>query len=252
MFSGKYGPFANIMLVLTVLSTVFSAVLMRAVGRVSQWTYLADDTPNFVVTAASRALAIVLIVLAFIFIDKSNYRWFLVPAAIFAFLMTLLIVWFDRLRRAHFCKVPLLNEDGSQKKGWFGSPKFRTVVIGSENNMKVQAAAAYRKFGAGSLCKFLSGYGQNELNNAEAIWTKETLAKIGSKMTMLLIGIFLCAVMALYLAASVLEVHQRPAPISGIERQPQSSASRNVSSAARALGLPATLTERADDVIETG
>jgi hypothetical protein len=37
---------------------------------------------------------------------------------------------------------------------------------------------------------------------------------------MLLIGILLCGVMALYLAASVVEVHQRPAPISAIQKQP--------------------------------
>jgi hypothetical protein len=85
-------------------------------------------------------------------------------------------------------------------------------VIGSENNMKEQAAAAYHKFGAGSLCKFLSGYGQNEVNNAEAIWTKNTLAKISSKMTMLLIGILLCGVMALYLAASAVPSASRTSP----------------------------------------
>jgi hypothetical protein len=224
MFRENYGSFAATMMYAAVLVTVFSTLLMKAVGKVSQWTFLADDSPAFMVTAGTRALAIALIVLTFIFIDKSNYSWFGGAAAICAFLMIVLIGWFDQVRKAHICKVPLLNEDGSEKKGWFGSPKFKTVVIGSENNMKEQAAAAYNKFGAGSLCKFLSGYGQNEVNNAEAIWTKRTLAKISSKMTMLLIGILLCGVMALYLAASAVEVHQRPAATSGIQKQLQPSA----------------------------
>jgi hypothetical protein len=91
--------------------------------------------------------------------------------------MIIFIARFDRVRKAHICKVPLLDEDGHQKKGWFGSLKWQMVVIGSENDMKQQAAMRYQKFGAGSLCKFLGGYGQNEVNNPEAIWTKETLER---------------------------------------------------------------------------
>lgn len=160
--------------IVAALVAVFSVLLMKAVGKVSQWTFLVDDSPPFMVTAGARALAIALIALTFIFIDKGNYSWFGGAAAVCAVFMIVFIWRFDHVRKAHICKVPLLNEDGGQKTGWFGSPKFKTVVIGSENNMKGQAAAQFQRFGAGSLCKFLSGYGQNEVNNAEAIWTKET------------------------------------------------------------------------------
>jgi hypothetical protein len=61
----------------------------------------------------------------------------------------------------------------------------------------------------------------NEVNNAEAIWTKETLAKISSKMTLQLIGILICGVMALYLAASTVEVHQRQTPDTTIQKRSQ-------------------------------
>ncbi|MGY4230302.1 hypothetical protein ACVMIH_007663 [Bradyrhizobium sp. USDA 4503] len=152
--------------------------------------------------------------------DIERNQQFGAAAAICAILMILFIGWFDYVRKVHVCRVPLLNEDGSQKKGWLGSPKFDTVVIGKVSDMKPQAAAKYRKFGSGSICKFLSGYGQNAINDADVIWTKETLAKIGNKMTMLLIGIILCGVMALYLAASAVEVHQRPAPTSALQKQP--------------------------------
>jgi hypothetical protein len=221
MFSGKYGPFATTIAIAATLFAVFGVLLMKAVGKVSQWTFLADDSPPFMVTAGARALAIALIALTFIFIDNSNYSWFGGAAAICAVLMTIFIARFDRVRKMHICKVPLLDEDGHQKKGWFGSLKWQMVVVGSENDMKQQAATHYRTFGAGSLCKFLSGYGQNEVNNPEAIWTKETLARISSHMTMLLIGILLCGVMTLYLAASAIEVHQRPAPTGGTLTQTQ-------------------------------
>ena len=170
------------------LIAIFSVLLMKAVGKVSQWTFLADDSPPFMVTAGARALAIALIALTFVFIDKSNYGWFGGAAAVCGVLLIVLIGSFDRVRKAHICKVPLLNEDGTQKTGWFGGKKFQTVVIGSENNMKTAAAANYQRLSAVSLCKFLSSYGLNEVNNAEAIWTKETLAKISSKMTLQLIG----------------------------------------------------------------
>jgi len=99
--------------------------------------------------------------------------------------------------------------------------KFQTVAIGSEINMKAAAAARYQQLSAVSLCKFLSGYGLNEVNSAEAIWTKETLAKVSSKMTLQLIGILLCGVMALYLAASTVEVHLRQTPDTSVQKRSQ-------------------------------
>jgi hypothetical protein len=104
------------LVIAAVLVTIFSTLLMKAVGKVSQWTFLADDSPAFMVTAGARALAIALIVLAFIFIDKSNYGWFGGAAAICAFLMIVLIGWFDHVRKAHICKVPLLNEEAARKR----------------------------------------------------------------------------------------------------------------------------------------
>lgn len=221
MFTGKYGPFASIIAIVAFLTTVFSVLLLKAVGRVSQWTFLAHDSPPFLVTAGARALAVALIALTFIFIDKSNYGWFGAAAAVCGTLMIVFVSRFDFMRKAHICKIPILNEDGSQKKGWFGSKKFETVVIGSENNMKTDVKEHYKQFGGGSLCKFLSGFGKNEVNNAAAIWDMEILAKISSRMTMLLIGILLCGVMALYLAASAVEVHVRPDASSSLQKESQ-------------------------------
>jgi hypothetical protein len=210
MFTGKYGPFAEIITIAAALVAVFSLLLLKAVGKVSQWTWLIGDAPSFVVTAGARAVAIALIALSFIFIDKTNYGWFGVVAAAFAIVAALLIGRFNHLRMAHICKVPALNANGSQATTFFGSPKYEQLVIGDENNMTQAAAEAYKQARPVSLCKFMSGYGRNRVNDPEAIWSKVTLARISNAMTMALMGILLCAVMALYLAASSIEVHLRP------------------------------------------
>jgi hypothetical protein len=223
MFGTDYGPFATIVATAAILVALFSTLLLKAVGKVSQWTFLAggpDSSPSFMITAGARALAIALIVLTFIFINKSDYFWFGGGAAVCGLLMIILIGRFDRMRQTHTCKVPELDAGGNVKKGWFGAEKSKMVVIGTESDMKADAAAKYKELKRPGLRKFLSGYGTNEVNNPAAIWTEETLAKISSNMNLLVIGILLCGVMALYLSASVIEVHQRPAAATSPPKQP--------------------------------
>lgn len=212
MFGKDYGPFATTITYAAVLITLFSALLLKAVGKVSRWTFLAggsDYSPSFLVTAGVRALAIALIVLTFALIDKSNYLWFGGAAAACGLLMIILIGKFDEARQAHSCKVPELEVDGTVRRGWLGGKKSYVVLIGTEDEMRPDAAAAYQAAGSPGLCKFLSGYGVHQVNNPEAIWPKQLLASISSKMNLTLMGILLFGVMALYLAAAALEVHQR-------------------------------------------
>jgi hypothetical protein len=214
MFTGKYGPFAETIAIASALVAVFSGLLLQMIGKVSQWTWLIHDSPPFMVTAGARAVAVALIALSYNFINKSNYGWFAGAAVLFAVVAFVLIGRFDVLRKAHLCKVPLLNKNGSQARTLFRSPKYEQLVIGDESNMNAAAAAAYKQAGAVSLCKFMSGYGKNAVNDPAAIWSMTALAKISNAMTMALMGILLCAVMALYLAASSVEVNLRPADTS--------------------------------------
>jgi hypothetical protein len=126
--------------------------------------------------------------------------------------MIILIGWFDQMRQTHTCKIPQLNKNGAVKKGWFGAEKSEMVIVGTENDMTATARTAYLKAGSPGICKFLGGYGVNQVNNPQAIWPKERLASISSKLNLLVIGILLCGVMALYLSASVFEIYQRPVP----------------------------------------
>jgi hypothetical protein len=210
MFMDKYGPFATTIAIAAALVAVFSLLLLKSVGRVSQWTWLVHNSPSFMVTAGARAVAVALIAVSFILIDKSNYVWFAVAAVLFGIIAFFLIGWFDLLRKRHTCKVPILNASGSQATSFWGTPRFELLVIGDQSNMNATAAAAYKKAGPVSLCQFMSGFGSHAVNQPAAIWNMAILAKISNRMTMALMGILLCAVMALYLAASAIEVQQRP------------------------------------------
>ena len=211
MDTSEYGPFASIIGVAAALIATFSLLLLKSVGRVAQWTWLLDDTPPFLVTVGVRGIAVALIGASFILIDQSNYIIFTGVAVVFGIAALMLIVWFDRLRRAHTCDVPRMVTDGSQATDDKGRSLFKVVVIGSLEDMNPKAREAYDKLTGVSLCKFISGFGGNTVNDPAAIWDQGILAAIANKMTMILMGILLSAVMALYLAASAIEVHQRPA-----------------------------------------
>ena len=69
--------------------------------------------------------------------------------------------------------------------------------------------SARRERGGVSLVEFMSGYGATRVNDPEALWSREHLAEVSNHMTMLLVGIILAGVMALYWAASAVEVSTR-------------------------------------------
>jgi hypothetical protein len=174
MFPGKYGPFAQTVAIAGALLALFSLFLLRMVGKVSSWTWLAHDSPSFMVTAGARVVTVALITVSFILIDKSNYGWFAGAAAIFGIAAALLIGRFNRLRLSHICKVPLLDADGSRAKTFLlRRPKFEQLVIGDETDMNAAAAQAYGKLRGVSLCKFMSGYGRNGVNDPKRFGAKQ-------------------------------------------------------------------------------
>lgn len=206
-----YGPFAEVIAVATALLAVFSLLVVKAVGKVKNWTWLAGDPP-LLVTVGARALAVVCIALTFVLINKMNYLLFGVGAFVIAALAIGLIVRFDWLRKIHTYSVPMLNADGTQAQGPDGKPSFQNLVIGTEDTMRPDAkkalAKARKEHGPISLTDYLSGSGGTNLNNPGANWSREELARISSNFTLILMGIVLATVLALYLAASVVQVHQ--------------------------------------------
>lgn len=212
MILKDYGPFASVIAIAASLAAVFSLLLLKAFGRTKQWTWLVDDTPPFLVTVGARAVAVVCIALTFIFINKSNYAYFGVAAVIVGLAAVWLIVRFDRLRKTHIYRVPLLDANGAQARDWRGRLAYKNLVIGTEDTMRPDAkkalAKARKEHGPLSLPDYLGGTGGTSLHNPGSAWTQEMLAKISSDLTLLLLGIALSTVMALYLAASIVQIAQ--------------------------------------------
>jgi len=202
-----YGPFASLIAIAAALISAFGLLLFKAVGPARRWSWLAGDRHSFIRTAAVRAITVALIALTFITIDKDNYWLFAGGALGFGLMTFVLISWFDRVRLVHTCVVPDVAIDGTAVTDRRGRPIGQSIVIGTEDTMKPAAQKAYRKLAPISLCKFVSGYGNNQINNPAAIWDLAVLAKIAAKLTMLVTGIMLCGVMALYLAAASIDMH---------------------------------------------
>ena len=210
---GNYGPFATIISVAAALVAVFSVLLLKMIGPVGRWTAQIDSQPSFVVTAGIRALSIGMIATTFVVISKENYIVFLVGAVIYGLLTFFLIARFDKLRRVHVHNIPEIDANGQQKTTWWGKKVSISVIIGTENSMRADAKQALaearvRRPGIG-LKEFLAGFGSTKVNDPQAVWSIETLADIGNKITLILMGIMISAVMALYWSASVVEIFQR-------------------------------------------
>jgi hypothetical protein len=208
----EYGPITSIITIAAALISVFSLLLLKAIGRVTQWTWLIHETPPFLVTAGARALSIALIALTFVTINKSNFLIFVIAAVIFGIATIALIGVFDRLRRVHVYNVPEVRADGSPAMDK-GKPLIKALIIGVQDDMNADAKRAFadarRKHGGLSLTDFIKGYGATRVNNPESLWSRSQLAQVGNRLTMCLMGILLCAVMTLYLSASSIEIVQR-------------------------------------------
>lgn len=222
MNASDYGPFASVIAIAAALAAVFSLLLLKSVGPVGQWIRQIGQQPSFIITAGARALAVALIAVTFVLINKTNYFAFAAAAVVFGVSTVVLIVWFDKLRKIHIYEVPMVTAAGAPANDKKGKPITNSLVIGTEDNMEASAKsaliAARKEHGGLSLTDFMSGYGATKVNNPTAIWSIPTLAAISNKLTLILMLIFLSAVMTLYLAASTIEVHQRPASATEVQQ----------------------------------
>ena len=206
---GKYGPFANIVALALALVATFSVLLLKMLGRVKQWTWLVSGTPPFLVTAAARMLAVALMAVTYVTINKANFLWF-GGAAILAGISGFAAVFrFDHLRRLHIRPIPIVGADGRPMMDKKRRALEQNVVIGSEDDMRPEAKAALaeaRKTKGGlSVLQFMSGYGAQRVNDPEALWDSAILVNISSKLTITLMGILLLSVMTLFWAAFTIQ-----------------------------------------------
>jgi hypothetical protein len=215
MSPGEYGPFANTVAIAGALVATFGILMVKAIGRMKKWTWLVGENhaPGFLVAGSARILAVALMAVIYILITIQNHRWFGGVAVAFGVLGFYAVTRFDKLRKLYTHKVPLVAADGSQLKDKSGQPIYESLVIGSEGDMKPQAkkdyATAQKARGGLSITEFMSGYGSTKLNDPEAVWDRSTLVDNSSRLARSLMYIVLCAVLALFTAALVIEVASR-------------------------------------------
>ncbi len=187
MDMSQYGPFAAVVAIAAALAAAFSLLILKAIGTVARWTWLIDNSPPFIVTAGARAVAVALIAATFVLISRNNYPAFLVGAVVFGLIAFWLIVRFDRLRKVHIFKIPLVQKNGTQATDSKGKARFGNVVIGTEEDLssdvKKILAEMRIKHGGLSLTDFMAGFGARGTNNPEALWTRERLAEISNRIT---------------------------------------------------------------------
>ena len=202
-----YGPFANIVAIIFALVATFSVSLVKMLGKVRRWTWLVADAPPFLVTGGARVLAVAVMAVAYITIDESNYQSYRAAPVLTGFVCLLSVVYFDRLRRRYVVQVPIVNKNGGALSGARARPRHINVVIGPEDQLFPDAArslkSARARYGGVSLRKFMSGYG-SPVNDPQALWPMEILARIGNRLTLALLVVILFAVMTAFLSALVI------------------------------------------------
>lgn len=217
----KFGPLANMVAIAACLVAVFSALLLKTVGRVAKWSWLVENTPKHVVSAPAQIVGIALIAVTYLTIDESNLLYFAGGAFIFALAGAVLILKFDQNRRSYTHNIPVVANGGVQPTDQRGQKQSYSVIIGQESKMKSAAKKAYRAQSGISVTKFMSGYGHNEVNNPESIWSREHLADIGHRMMLLLALFMLCSVVSLDMAASAIEMQLRANSTAAVSDPPE-------------------------------
>jgi hypothetical protein len=123
----QFGPFAVVVGIAFALVAVFTAFVPQMLGKVERWTYLTSDAPTFLVRGGAQIAVIAVIGVTFVFVDKSNYRWFLLAALVMGLIGSALVIKFDHLRKVHVVQIPIVGSDGQQLTGPKGEPQSKNV-----------------------------------------------------------------------------------------------------------------------------
>lgn len=203
----------NVVAVASALVATFSILLLKTFGGVKRWTWLTSGAPPFLVTAGARVLAVALMAVTYVTISKSNYGWFGGAAIVCGVLGFVAIARFDRLRERHVAQIPIVGADGKPLMGRKEEALQQNVVVGIEadlrEDIKVALNKAREKRVGLSVRQFMSGFGPQRVNDPEALWDAALLTNLRSTLTITLMCAVLFGVMALFLAAFIVEVVNR-------------------------------------------
>lgn len=213
MNASTYGPFANLVAIGGALVATFGLMLLKMLPGLKRWTSLTADTPSFLVSAGARAFAVALMAFTYIEIDPTNVQYFGILTIVSGLLCFVSVRRFDWLRRLYVVPIPLVAVNGSQRQDKHGNLLFKTVVIGTEDEMRSDAtlalAEARKDRGGLSLAEFLSGYGTPNVNDPGSIWDRDVLVRHAMQVTGALMNTTLSAVMTLFLGSFIIDVASR-------------------------------------------
>ena len=201
----RFGPFAGVMAVAFALVAAFAGLVLKMFGTVARWTWLTSGAPPFVVKTAPRGLAVALMAVIYVTINKSNYPWFAAVAVVCGMLAFVLIARFERARERYVMQIPVVGDGGVALKD-------KSIVVGLEQDIREPAktalADARKKNASLSLREFMGGFGRTPYD-PEALWDRTMLADIRSNLTVMLMTILLFGVMVLFISAFIIEVFNR-------------------------------------------
>ena len=165
-----------------------------------------------IVTVGARMLAMAVMAGVYITINAQNYLVFAGAAIVCGVVGMICIIRFNHMRILYVVRIPLVVTDGSQLQNAQGRLQFENVVIGKEEEINAEAKEhfkqAKRTHAGLTLLQFMGGYGTPP-NNPEALWSRNRLARLSNKLTILLIWIALLGVIVIYVGAFVIEIYNR-------------------------------------------
>ena len=174
---------------------------------------LTSGAPPFLVTAASRMLAVALMAVTYVTISKSNYAWFGAGAILCGALGFIAVARFDYLRERYVVQVPVIGMDGNPLLDGRKRVVQQNLVVRLEaelrEDVKAKLADARKEKAGLSVRQFMSGFGPQRVNDPEALWDSALLANTRNAMTITLMCAVLFGVMAVFLAAFTVEVFTR-------------------------------------------
>lgn len=203
-----YGIFMDIASIALALFAIFNLLVLKTIGKITNWSSLVEGSPSFLVKTASKLTVFSMIALTYLTINQSNYIWFLFIDVVIALIAVKLILDFNYLRKVHSMEIPQVMANGAQLTNFRKRPKYKNIIVGKIDDMtkvaRIQFNKAQKTDASLTLKKFMSGFG---MYDPEALWDRLLLAEISNKLTMLLIFIITSGALVLYLSSIVINVY---------------------------------------------
>ncbi len=146
----------------------------------------------------------------YVTISKTNYINFGIAAIVTGILGFVGIIRFEYARSLNVVLIPEVGPDGKQLQDDRGKGVERTLIIGSESELrpevKKELAEERAAKGGVSLRQFMSGY-KDTPNDPDALWDPIVLTRIKTNLMVSLVIVVLLGVLTLFWAAFTVQIY---------------------------------------------